>query len=529
MRGYMAAATEELVDSLEARWARLETEFHHAWWDSQVDVTPENEARRTELELELRRAKGDPGAFKAVTQALDRPIEDPLLRRRLETMRLSLTANQMDEETRAEIVSLSSSVESDFAAHRPVVDGRPLSDNDIDSILRESDDSAVRQRVWEASKEVGAAVAERVRRLAHLRNKAARELGYDNYYVMELDLQELSQEWLFDTLESLDELTAASFERWKTDLDARMAQRFGVKAIRPWHYADPFFQQLPPDGAVSLDGLLGTARADKLAEDTFGRWGIDLSPVMRQSDLWPRDRKSQHAFCIQIDRSQSDVRILANIVPGERWVETMLHESGHAAYDVSIAPDLPYLLRRPAHIFVTEAMAILSGRLVNDGRWLQNVAGMPAERVHDIEGGLQRATSSRSMLFARWGLVMVHFERHLYEDPDGDLDTLWWDLVERFQSVARPPGRSQPDWAAKLHIAAAPVYYHNYLLGEMLASQLRFAAERDCGPLVDAAETGEWLTSRLFYWGSSRRWEEVVREAAGEPLTARDFAADLDR
>ena len=67
---------------------------------------------------------------------------------------------------------------------------------------------------------------------------------------------------------------------------------------------------------------------------------------------------------------------------------------------------------------------------------------------------------------------MTHFERGLYADPDADHDARWWDLVERFQLVRRPDDRHAPDWAATIHLASAPVYYHNYQLGEMVASQL---------------------------------------------------------
>src|SRR5437764_1292571 len=63
------------------------------------------------------------------------------------------------------------------------------------------------------------------------------------------------------------------------------------------------------------------------------------------------------------------------------------------------------------------------------------------------------------LVFARWVLVMTTFERALYADPDADLDSLWWDLVERHQRIHRPDGRAAPDWAAKIHLAAAPVYY----------------------------------------------------------------------
>ena len=66
----------------------------------------------------------------------------------------------------------------------------------------------------------------------------------------------------------------------------------------------------------------------------------------------------------------------------------------------------------------------------------------------------------------------------------------WWELVERFQLVAPPAGRRAPDWAAKIHIACAPVYYHTYLYGQIVASQLAATLERECGGLVDRPEAG---------------------------------------
>ena len=52
----------------------------------------------------------------------------------------------------------------------------------------------------------------------------------------------------------------------------------------------------------------------------------------------------------------------------------------------------------------------------------------------------------------RLAMVMTHFERALYQDPEQDLNTLWWDLVEEFQGVRRPEGRHAPDWASKISI-----------------------------------------------------------------------------
>ena len=67
---------------------------------------------------------------------------------------------------------------------------------------------------------------------------------------------------------------------------------------------------------------------------------------------------------------------------------------------------------------------------------------------------------------------MFRFEKSLYQNPEQDLQDLRWSLVEQYQLLHRPANReTAADWATKIHIATAPCYYHNYLLGELLASQ----------------------------------------------------------
>ena len=124
-------------------------------------------------------------------------------------------------------------------------------------------------------------------------------------------------------------------------------------------------------------------------------------------------------------------------------------------------------------------------------------------------------------------LVVTNFERLFYADPERDLDTLWWDLVERYQLVRRPDDRHAPDWASKIHLAVVPVYYQNYLYGELVASQLGATLAREAGGLVDRAEAGRFLTERFFGPGASMRWDHLVEAATGEPLTPGHLAAEL--
>ena len=126
---------------------------------------------------------------------------------------------------------------------------------------------------------------------------------------------------------------------------------------------------------------------------------------------------------------------------------------------------------------------------------------------------------------------MVRFESALYADPDGSLDDLWWALVERHQGLRRPEGRTGEDWATKIHIVSSPVYYHNYMLGELLASQMWRAISEHLalgpgaeGRLVGHLEAGRFFEDRVFAGGASLAWPEHVESATGRPLSVEDYA-----
>ena len=48
------------------------------------------------------------------------------------------------------------------------------------------------------------------------------------------------------------------------------------------------------------------------------------------------------------------------------------------------------------------------------------------------------------LIFSRWCQVMLRFEKAMYENPDQDLNKLWWDLVEKYQRLKRPDGPQRP-------------------------------------------------------------------------------------
>jgi peptidyl-dipeptidase A len=158
---------------------------------------------------------------------------------------------------------------------------------------------------------------------------------------------------------------------------------------------------------------------------------------------------------------------------------------------------------------------------VDDPAWLSAVVGVPEAELDEVREHLVWGERADRLVFIRWALVMFHFERELYADPEReDLNELWWGLVERLQLVSRPPGRDEPDWAAKIHVAVAPVYYHNYVLGHLIAAQLRHSLEeRVTGrPFFTSEVAGRYLLEAVFGAGARNRWEDTVLGATGERL-----------
>ena len=520
------AAAETVVRELTDRLRPVEIELGRAWWEASTRASVEANQRKIDRELARRRILADRAAFDAVRAARTEPSE-PMVARQLDVLHDAMVPNQISDDRQRQIVELETEVEATFTSFRSELDGTRVADNTILDVLRTSDDSGLRRRAWEASKQVGQAAAGGVRELARLRNAAARELGYRDHFALALAVGEMDEARLLATLDEVDRHTRGPFGTWKATLDDERAARFGVPAaeLAPWHVDDPFFQD-PPAGAVDLDALFADADLEALTVRTYDGLGLEVRPVLDRSDLYARDGKSQHAFCIDIDR-QGDVRVLGNVEPSERWMDTMLHEFGHAVYDEGIDRQLPWLVRGPAHPLTTEGVAMLFGRLARSPDWLGAVAGVPAGQVDELRANLAAARRASLLVFARWVLVVTHFERRLYADPDGDLDTVWWDLVEQYQQVRRPEGRRQPDWAAKIHLAVVPVYYQNYLYGELFASQLETALTERAGGLVDRHDAGQFLAEEVFRPGAAQRWDHLVERATGEQLSAAHLARHL--
>lgn len=447
----------------------------------------------------------------------------PLLKREYETIYRAYLSSQWDKEILKQIISLGTQIEQKFSTYRAVYDGKEYTDNGVEEILKKSTNSTELQWIWEAHKQIGPRVAGDILDLVRLRNKHAQSLGFKNYHAMSLFLGEQEQEELDTFFDDLAEKSKEVFAHHKQLLDEHLAVRYGcaVLDLKPRHYQNRYFQEVPPSrGTVDLDIYYQNQNSEVLTKDFFTGIGLDISDILANSDLYEKPWKNQHAYCMNCDKS-GDIRILCNIQPNEKWMGTMLHEFGHAVYDKYINKDIPYILRDPAHIFTTEAVAEFFQDLSSDGNWIQEMLHISDEEKKNIQTSSAYLITFTKLIFAQWVQVLRRFEKALYENPEQDLNKLWRDLVTKYQGITPPAGRNSPDRATKIHIATAPCYYHNYLLWFVLAEQRRKKMEEiapNSPSLVGQKQVGKRFVENIFTPGSSISWRELVRKSTGQDL-----------
>ncbi len=517
---------QQMIDAFVAKADPIWTAQSLANWHYATTGEEQYKAEQVKLSVEAHRlyegVHDDLPTWDVVQQIYAaRQHLSPDLQRQVEILYRMFLVNQSTPEENEALTELSVEVQSVYTNHRAEVNGEKVSDNEIADILRTSTDEAEREAAWLGSKSIGPQVAEMVRELGRQRNAIARRLGFRDHYAFSLQSQEIDEAQLFDLFDRLDEQTREPFRSIKDEIDSRVRERLGLDADaspKPWWYADPYFQSAPSVFDVDPNTLFAEVDIAETSVQAYDALGMEVRDVIERSDLYEREGKNQHAFCTRIGRGQ-DTRILCNLRPNARWMTTQMHELGHAVYNKYIPMELPYLLRNYAHIASTEASAIFMGDLVSDPEWLNATLEIDDATLAGLRGELGRQRAAEAMIFVRWVLVMLHFERAFYADPDrGDLDALWWELVERYQLVAKPAGRNEPDWATKYHVAMAPVYYHNYILGGLMASQLAHWTETQSGPLVGNPEAGRLLIDQFYAHGARYPWDKLIEVTTGEPL-----------
>ena len=517
------------VASYESKAIPLYRESALASWNANVTGTNEDFAKSEKASFDFAKIFADRKAFSELKEIKEsNAMKDPILVREMEILYNGYLGGQVDTTLIAEQIRMETEISKMYANFRVSVNGKQISDNEVESILKNETGSKELQTAWEGSKTIGPVVAANIIKLVKHRNTIAQKIGFSNYHEMSLKLSGQDPAEVTKIFDELDSLTRNNFAELKGEIDSYFAKRYKVAIadLRPWHYQNRYFQEAPQIYKVDFDKYYAKQDPVKLASTFYNGMGLNVDPILAKSDLYEKPGKNQHAFSTDIDRS-GDVRTLDNIRPDSYWMNTILHELGHGVYSYYNDKSLPFTLRDAAHTFTTEAIANMFGRLATDPQWMLSMGVIDAKESETISEESRKALRLQMLVFSRWAQVMYRFEKSMYENPDQNLNQLWWTMVEKYQLVTKPEGRDMPDWATKIHVALYPCYYHNYLLGDLLASQFYNYITTNVSKnlsFVGEKAVGTYLKEKVFMPGARYDWNVMIEKATGEKLTAKYYA-----
>jgi peptidyl-dipeptidase A len=428
------------------------------------------------------------------------------------------------------------------------VDGKSISTNEIDEILRNETNPEKRLKAWSASKEVGVVLKDGLENLQRLRNETVRALGYSDYFSYQVSDYAMTTDELLRLMEQFNRELRPLYREVHTYARYELAKRYGaaeVPDVLPAHWMPNRWSQdwnaLVSVEGLNLDDVLSSRDPEwftKQGERFYISLGLPPLPegFWTKSSLFPLPpdagyKKNNHASAWHMDL-ESDVRCLMSIVPNADWYETAHHELGHIYYFLAYTnPDVPPLLREGANRAYHEGIGSLLGLAAMQKLFLAHLDLLPEEQSSDEMMRLLKEALNY-VVFIPWSCgVMTQFEYELYAEnlPKDQFNKRWWEIVKKYQGVEPPSPRGEAycDAASKTHINNDAAQYYDYALSYILLFQLHDHIAKEI--LHQNPHETNYFGSKevgAFLWdimkpGGSEDWRRMLREKTGEDLSAR--------
>ncbi len=543
---------QKFIDDYTKTWAKLRYESSLAEWQSNIMIVEGNNtnAKATVAAAEkLVAFTGSKTNIDSATKFLQKKSKlAPLQIKQLEAILYAAAGSPetakglVKERIAAETAQTEKLFGFDFK-----IEGKSVTTNAIDEILRESNDLATRRKAWEASKEVGKNLKDGLANLQRLRNATVKPLGYKSYYSYQVSEYGMTAEEMNRLMNQFNRELRPLYRELHTWARYELAKK----------YRQPVPDQLPADwlpnrwgqdwtAMVNVEGLdINAALKDKSpewivkqGEDFYVSLGFSKLPqtFWDKSSLYPapadaKYKKNNHASAWHLDL-ENDVRSLMSVEPNADWYETANHELGHIYYYTAYTnPKVPLLLREGANRAYHEAFGTMMGLAATQKPFLVGRGLIDKDaKVDETQKLLQEALNY--VVFTPFSAgTMPQFEYELYEKnlPKDQFNKRWWEIAKQYQGIVPPTVRGEEfcDAATKTHINDDAAQYYDYAIANVLLFQMHDYIARQilkqdphATDYYGNKEIGGFLR-KIMAPGSSRDWRVVLKEATGEDLSAK--------
>lgn len=248
-----------------------------------------------------------------------------------------------------------------------------------------------------------------------------------------------------------------------------------------------------------------------------------------------------HPFMLNLNRN--DARITTKWVEDDFIVATLgtIHEAGHGMYEQHVDPKFDYTpLAGGTSMGIHESQSLFNEIIVggSESFWSKQfpvLKELTGDTFTDIDNatfykGLKETKSSLvrieadSLTYPLHIIIRYEIEKMIFND-EIDLDELpdiWNDKYEEYLGIR--PMDDLEGILQDVHWAGGSFgYFPSYALGYMYAAQLYAAMnkELDVESILgsdDYSPIREWLTTHIHQYGSSRKPNQLIMDATGEPL-----------
>ncbi len=536
------------VAKAESDLAREALYNNHAAWVQATYITEDTnwlvaKAGAEDTEMSVRYAK-EAARFDGVKV-------DDVTRRKLYLLKQNLVLPASSRPGAAqELADIEARLDADYSTAKFVYQGKTLTLDDMEDILRTSRDPNETKALWEGWRQVSSPQMKGdYAKLVTLANEGSRELGYADTGALWRSWYDMPPDQFAAKTDQLWNQVKPLYDKLHCYVRAKLNQKYGA-AVQP--ATGPIREDLTGNmwgqGWANIYDIVAPKNADMGYDLTASlvAHGYDAVKMVHAADNWyqsigfapepktfwersqitrPRDRDVIcHASAWDID-GKDDIRLKACITVTADDFYTVHHELGHNMYQRAYA-DQPFLFRGGANDGFHEAIGDFAGLnaltpgYLKDLGLIDTVPGPDADIPYLLKMALDKVGILPFALIVdkwRWGVFEGQITPQHYNDA-------WWDLVEKYQGLM-PPGPRPADAfdpGAKFHIADNTPYAR-YFLADIYEFQFYRAACRLAGwkgPLNRCNIYGNRQVGAKFNdmlkMGQSRPWPQALAAFTGE-------------
>lgn len=390
---------------------------------------------------------------------------------------------------------------------RPEFEGRQTTTIEIAKLLSECTNRARRQKAYESQKPVNGHLIEAgFLELVKLRHEFAQACGFDDFVSFSLEADELPATLFADWPAQVAQ-ARPHVERTERDLAERL---LNDTSLQPWDLRFVRAQLSP-----ALNHPIDPLAILKKTEDFFRTFGIDTTTMNITFDLFSRRNKSEWGYNFPIS-PREDTRILMNVAGQYHDYSVMLHETAHAIHSNHMSPDDHWLNAGISGI-VSEGFANCFGDLA----MRPEVATMLAPDLSAQQLNSLRLTKQfKSLITLNFSIVNTLFDHAIYHrlpTTQQQLTDLFWEVNS--QMTGKELWADEPVWGTTIHFTTHPIYFHNYVLGDVMAEALMQVFLRKSGHadiLEHRTDFAEFLLASIITPLGTQPILERFKEISGE-------------